>query len=46
MAKKSGKFMNFQCRGISESDQQSILHMFRTERDKQYDEFLKNVKSS
>jgi Protein ChrB, N-terminal len=40
MAKKSGKFMNFQCRGISESDQQSILHMFRTERDKQYDEIL------
>jgi predicted nuclease with TOPRIM domain len=40
MAIKSGKFMNFQCRGISENDQQSILHMFRTERDKQYDEIL------
>jgi DNA-binding transcriptional regulator PaaX len=40
MAAKSGRFMNFQCRRISENDQQSILRMFRTERDKQYNEIL------
>jgi hypothetical protein len=40
MATKAGKFMNFHCTGITENDQQSILHMFRVERDKQYDEIL------
>jgi hypothetical protein len=40
MATNAGKFMNFHCTGITENDQQSILHMFRAERDKQYDEIL------
>jgi hypothetical protein len=40
MATKNGKFMNFQCTGINQNDQQNILHLFRVERDKQYDEIL------
>lgn len=40
MATKAGKFMNFHCTGITENDRQSILLMFRAERDKQYDEIL------
>ena len=35
--------MNFHCTGITENDQQNILHMFRAERDKQYDKILEGI---
>jgi len=37
---KNGRLMKIQGRGITEYDQKHILHIFRLERDKQYDEIL------
>jgi hypothetical protein len=37
---KNGKIMKLQGKSISEDDQNNILRVFRTERDKQYDEIL------
>lgn len=37
---KNGKVMKIQGKSISEDDQNNILRIFRTERDKQYDEIL------
>jgi succinate dehydrogenase/fumarate reductase flavoprotein subunit len=37
---KNGKIMKLQGKNTSEDDQNNILRIFRTERDKQYDEIL------
>ncbi len=37
---KNGRLMKIQGRAITEYDQKHILHIFRLERDKQYDEIL------
>jgi hypothetical protein len=38
--KKDGRLMKIHGKSITENDQNRILHIFRTERDKQYDEIL------
>ena len=37
---KNGKIMKLQSKSVSEDDQNNLLRIFRTERDKQYDEIL------